>query len=201
MERVIGISDRLRALVEGVGRFAKWLIIPLILITLWDVVSRKFVGLQSSIALVFGDLLNSTKLQEMEWHLHTALFALCLGFGYLRNAHVRVDLLSGGRSPRFRAWVEFLGCLLFLLPYCLVVIYFGTDFALRSYLQGEVSASMIGIPHRWIIKSVLVIGMLLALLAGISVMLRYVVVLFGPPGAAEPPFEAARLPKSRLAGR
>jgi TRAP-type mannitol/chloroaromatic compound transport system permease small subunit len=194
MERVIRISDRLRALVEGVGRFAKWLIVPMILVTLFDVVSRKFVGLQSATATVFGDLLNSTRLQELEWHLHTALFALCLGFGYLRNAHVRVDLVSSGRSPRWRAWVEFLGCVLFLLPYCLVVIWFGIDFALRSYLQGEVSASMMGLPQRWLIKSVFVVGMVLALLAGLSVMLRYLVVLFGPPGAADPPFEAARLP-------
>lgn len=188
MERLVRISDGLRALVEAVGRFAKWLIVPLILVTLFDVVTRKFVASQALLAALFGDLLNSTRLQELEWHLHTALFALCLGFGYLRNAHVRVDLLSERRSPRWRAWVEFLGCLLFLIPYCLVVIYFGYDFALKSYLQNEVSASMIGMPYRWIIKSVFVLGMLFALAAGLSVLLRSFVVLCGPPGLAGPLF-------------
>lgn len=190
MQYLVRISDVLRDLVEAAGCFAKWLLLLLIGVTLFDVVTRKFVGTQTFLAGHFGNLLNSTRLQEMEWHLHTGLFALCLGFAYLRNAHVRVDLISERRSPRWRAWVELLGCLLFLLPYCLVVIWFGYDFALKSYLQHEVSASMIGLPHRWIIKSVFVVGMLLALAAGLSILLRYVVVLFGPPGLGVAPFEA-----------
>jgi TRAP-type mannitol/chloroaromatic compound transport system permease small subunit len=189
METLIRISDALRRFVEFIGQCAKWLIIPMIAITIWDVVTRKFFSVQIFFSGIVGDLLNSTKLQEMEWHLHTALFALCLGFGYLRNAHVRVDLVAEMRSPRWRAWIEFLGCILFLLPYCLLVIYFAYDFVLKSYLQGEISASLIGLPHRWVIKSVLMVGLVLALLAGISVLLRYIVVLFGSGRAAEAPFE------------
>jgi TRAP-type mannitol/chloroaromatic compound transport system permease small subunit len=192
MNTLIQISDGLRRMVEFVGQCAKWLIIPMIVITIWDVVTRKFLSVQIFVSGIFGDLLNSTKLQEMEWHLHTALFALCLGFGYLRNAHVRVDLIAETRSPRWRAWVEFLGCILFLLPYCLLVLYFAYDFVLKSYLQGEISASLIGLPHRWIIKSVLFAGLVLALLAGISVLLRYIVVLFGTGRAEEAPFERKR---------
>lgn len=196
MQGLVRLSDWLRHLVEGVGRIAKWLILPMIFVTIWDVVTRKSLFLQFFLNDVFGNLLNSTKLQEMEWHLHTALFALCLGFGYLRNAHVRVDLVSERRSSRWRAWVEFLGCLLFLLPYCCVVIYFAFDFTATSFEQGEISASMIGIPHRWIIKSVFLVGMVLALLAGLSVMLRYVVVLFGPPGLTPAPFEATKVSRT-----
>lgn len=192
MATVVRISDRLRALVEAIGQLAKWLIIPLVAITLWDIITRKFISLQLFMAGIFGDVLNSTKLQEMEWHLHTALFALCLGFGYIRNAHVRVDLVSGGRSPRWRAWVEFLGCVLFLIPYTCVVIWFAYQFAHTAYLQHEISASMIGIPHRWIIKSVLFAGLILALLAGISIMLRYFVVLVGHARVSDAPFEQTR---------
>jgi hypothetical protein len=39
---------------------------------------------------------------------------------------------------------------------------------------------MVGLPHRWIIKSVLVLGILMALLSGIAIWLRTVLVLFGP---------------------
>jgi len=196
MQALVRISDGLQALVERVGQLAKWLVIPLVLVTVWDVISRKFLSVQLFMGGIFGDLLNSTKLQEMEWHLHAALFALCLGFAYIRNAHVRVDLISEGRSARWRAWIEFLGCLLFLVPYCSIVIYFAYDFAITSFRQGEISASMIGIPHRWIIKSVFLVGMVLALFAGLSVLLRYFILLFGPRGAIKAPFEAGRMPKA-----
>lgn len=188
METVVRISDGLARAVTAVGKLAKWLILPMIAITIFDVVTRKFLGLQLFFSGIFGDLLNSTKLQEMEWHLHTALFALALGFGYLRNAHVRVDLISESLKPRARAWIEFLGCLIFLLPYTCLVIWFAYDFVLTSFRQHEISAALIGIPHRWVIKSVLLVGLVLALMAGISVMLRYFVVLFSRRPIATDPF-------------
>jgi TRAP-type mannitol/chloroaromatic compound transport system permease small subunit len=188
METLTRISDRLSQIVVAFGKLAKWLIVPLIVITIWDVVTRKFITLQLFVSSIAGDLLNSTKLQEMEWHLHTALFALCLGFGYIHNSHVRVDLISEGLKPRIRAWIEFLGCLLFMIPYTCVVVYFAYDFAVSAYVQHEISASMIGIPNRWIIKGIFFIGMVLALFAGLSILLRYVVVLFGPRHLAHDPF-------------
>ncbi len=185
METLVRISAGLDRVTQAVGRLAKWLILPLIAVTIYDVVTRKFFGFQFWMTRYVGDALNSTKLQELEWHFHTALFALCLGFGYLRNAHVRVDLVSEKLRPRWKAWIEFLGCVVFLLPYCVVVIYFAYNFALDAYHQHEISASLIGLPHRWIIKSVLFIGLVFALLAGISVMLREFVFLFGPREVAE----------------
>ncbi len=185
METLVRISAALDRVVEAVGGLAKWLVLPLIAVTLYDVVTRKFIGFQLWVGEYVGDALNSTKLQELEWHFHAALFALCLGFGYLRNAHVRVDLVSEKLKPRSRAWIEFLGCVVFLIPYTCVVIYFAYNFALDAYVQGEISASMIGLTHRWIIKGVLFVGLVLALLAGVSVLLREFLFLFGPRELAE----------------
>ncbi len=185
METLVRISAWLDRIVEAVGGLAKWLILPLIAVTLYDVVTRKFIGFQLWVGGWAGDALNSTKLQELEWHLHAALFALCLGFGYLRNAHVRVDLVSEKLKPHWRAWIEFLGCLVFLIPYIGVVIYFAYYFVLDSYVQHEISASMIGLPYRWVIKSVLFVGLILALLAGVSVLLREFLFLFGPRELAD----------------
>lgn len=185
METLVRISAGLDRVVEAVGGLAKWLILPLIAVTLYDVVTRKFIGFQLWVGEYVGDALNSTKLQELEWHFHAALFALCLGFGYLRNAHVRVDLVSEKLKPRWRAYIEFLGCVVFLIPYICVVIYFAYNFAVDSYVQSEISASMIGLTHRWIIKGVLFVGLVLALVAGVSVLLREFVFLFGPRELAE----------------
>ena len=66
-------------------------------------------------------------LQELEWHLHTALFALVLGFGTIYNTHVRVDLVRDHVSFRKKIWIEFLGLSCFMIPYLLLVIYFASS--------------------------------------------------------------------------
>jgi len=115
---------------------------------------------------------NSIILQELEWHFHGALFLLCLGFTYMKDAHVRVDVIRENLSPRTSHIIEVIGCLFFLLPYCGVVIYFGIEFTLKSYLTGETSAAAEGLPYRFIIKSCLPIGFLLLGISGISILLK-----------------------------
>ena len=105
---------------------------------------------------------------------------MVLGYGYVVNSHVRVDLIRENVSFRKQAWIEFLGCTVFMIPYCLVVIFFAVWFTYESYLTNEISASLVGLSHRWLIKSVLVIGLILAALSGIAVWIETALVLFGP---------------------
>lgn len=179
MDGLVRLSDRLRRLVETTGRAACWLILPMIVVTVWDVISRKSPALRDWGLSLTGGLANSTILQELEWHLHTALFALCLGWAYVKNAHVRVDLILERLRPRTRAWIELSGCILFMLPYTALVIWFAVDFTWTSWANTEASVSLIGIPYRWVIKSVLLAGLVLAFLAGLAILLRLVAHLFG----------------------
>ena len=57
---------------------------------------------------------------------------------------------------------------------------FSVIYAYDSFRIGEVSASLVGLSHRWIIKSVLAIGVLMAIISGIAVWLQMAAVLFGP---------------------
>ena len=177
---VIRVSEALRKFVDRVGRGASWLFVPLIIITVFDVVARKLVWIQIWLVSTFGRIFESTLLQEMEWHLHTALFALVLGYGYIWNSHVRVDLVRESLSFRKKAWLELIGLTFFLLPYCAVVIWFAFNYAYSSYEIGEISASQVGLSHRWIIKGILVLGLIVAALAGIAVWLQIAIVLWGP---------------------
>ena len=77
-------------------------------------------------------MFQSTLLQEMEWHFHTALFALVLGYGYIWNSHVRVDLVREALAFRNKAWLEFLGLTFFMIPYCAIVIWFASIYAYES---------------------------------------------------------------------
>jgi len=174
----IRVSEALRKLVDAIGRFGAWMIIPLVLITVIDVILRK-IGVQYYLITHLGRMFDSTVLQELEWHFHTGLFALVLGYGYIWNTHVRVDLVREHLHFRKKAWLEFIGLTFFLIPYCSIVIYFAVGYAYDSYAMNEISASTVGLTQRWIIKSVLVVGLVTAVIAGIAVWLQIVIVLWG----------------------
>ena len=174
----IRLSEALRKMVDWIGRFGAWMFLPLVLITVADVILRK-IGVQYFLITHVGRIFDSTVLQELEWHFHTVLFALVLGYGYIWNTHVRVDLIREHLHFRKKAWLEFLGLTFFLIPYCSIVIYFAFIYAFDSYEMNEISASTVGLTHRWIIKSVLVLGLVMAAVAGIAVWLQVVIVLWG----------------------
>jgi TRAP-type mannitol/chloroaromatic compound transport system permease small subunit len=176
----IRISDGLRGFVDFVGRWGAWMIVPLVLITVFDVTARKLVWLQIWLVDNVSRYFGSTLLQELEWHFHTALFTLVLGYGYIWNTHVRVDLIRENLVFRKKAWLELLGLTFFMIPYCLTVIWFASVYAYDSFMINEISASQVGLTHRWIIKSVLVFGMIVAALSGVAVWLQVVIVLWGP---------------------
>jgi TRAP-type mannitol/chloroaromatic compound transport system permease small subunit len=180
------VSDALRDFVDFTGRWASWLFVPLIVITVFDVTARKLVWIQIWLVDNLGRIFESTLLQELEWHFHTALFALVLGYGYVWNTHVRVDLIRETLSLRKKAWLEFLGLTFFMIPFCSIVIWFAWIYAYDSYMIGEISASQVGLAHRWIIKSILVAGLIIAALSGVAVWLQVAIVLWGPQNVRFP---------------
>ena len=183
LPKTLALSEWLRVGVDWVGRFGSWFILPLVLITCYDVILRKLKFFYVWVLENFGRLVifESTILQELEWHMHTVLFALVLGYGYIHNTHVRVDLVRERLSFRRKAWLEFLGTTVFLIPYTCIVIGFAMVYAYDSFMMNEISASAVGLEQRWIIKTVLVIGLVFALLAGFAVWLQTVTVLWGNP--------------------
>lgn len=168
MHALLSLSNRLDQITNMIGKIAAWLMVALMLVIVADVTLRHW--------FVVG----STKLQELEWHLHGGLFLLCIAWAYNSNTHVRIELFSEKWSNNQRAWIELLGCGLFLLPYTLIIIWFGLDYVEYSITYGESSSSPTGLSNRWIIKSAIPIGFsLLALSAG-SKLIKAGIFLFGP---------------------
>lgn len=182
------MSAFLEGIVDLVGRVGSWFILPVVIITCFDVIARKAVwtnsegmrvGAQIWLAEHFGRAFDSTLLQELEWHSHTVLFALVLAYGYIKNSHVRVDLVREHLKFRTKAWLELIGLTFFLFPFMVCIIYYSAIYAWDSYQIGEISASQVGLSHRFIIKTVLVVGLVMVLIAGVSVWLQTISVLFG----------------------
>jgi len=180
MPFALRLSEKLRKFVDAIGRFGSWFFMPLILITVFDLLIRKTGRMQIWLVENVSPYFGSTLLQELEWHSHTVLFTLVLGYGYIWNTHVRVDLIRENLAFRKRAWLEFIGLTIFLVPYCCIVVYFAIVYAYDSFVINEISASLVGLSHRWIIKSVLAFGLIMAVVAGISVWLQVAIALFGP---------------------
>ena len=106
----IRFSDAIKWVLEKIAFTAGWLLIVLMFITCIDVIVRKF---SCRFAL--------TQFQELEWHMHTTLFSMWMGYNYTINAHPRVDCYTETLPFRGRAWIEFLGCLIFALPFLLTM--------------------------------------------------------------------------------
>ncbi len=182
MRGLLRVSDVIDRGLEVVARATGWLFVVLVGVIFFDVVTRK-AGFQLP---YFG----STRLQELEWHLHAFLFLGWLGYCYVRNVHVRIDVFTGALPERRKAWLEIFGIVVFAIPYCLVAIYYAYGFFETSFLQNESSDAPNGLPWRWIAKFALFAALVTVLLAVVSVLFRKLVLLFGPPdltvGAAGP---------------
>lgn len=182
MYALMKLSDVLAGIVSWIGRIAAWLAVPLMLIIVVDITMRKLIEFYPDLIDTFMYReIGSTKLQEMEWHLHAILFLLCLGYAYIKNAHVRVEVVREKINPRLRAWFELFGAVVFVVPYCYVVVSYGYDFAERAFMLNERSSALTGLPMRWIIKGMLPLGFIVLGLAALSVALRNFIYLFGPP--------------------
>lgn len=179
---MLDASNGLAEFCVRVGVTASLLFLPMMVIILYDVIQRKYLGINPDWTNTeWYKIFTSTKLQEMEWHLHAVLFLMCLGYTYIKDAHVRIELVRDTLRARTRVWVELFGCLLFMVPYCYVVMQYGIENAVRSYNIGERSAATTGLDYRFIIKSFLPLGFTMIALAGFSVALKCIVYLFGPP--------------------
>lgn len=154
-------------LIAFVGKLAAWLMLPMMGVILFDVIMRRWFNV------------GSTMLQELEWHLHGAMFLLMIAWAYNKGNHVRIELVHDHLSERNKAIIELLGCLLFLMPYVLAILYFGYDYTAMSFANSEISASGTGLAYRWIIKGILFFGFLLLGMAALSRMIKALAYIFG----------------------
>ena len=146
--------------ITTIGRALAWLNVVLVVVILVQVVMRYVFG----IGLVY--------LEELQWHLFAVLIMFGIVYGVPTNSHIRLDVLHRNFSRKTQELIEFLGILILLLPMAYVLFYHGLDFVESSYRVGERSDSPLGLPYRWIIKSVVPVSMGLLGLAGISRMLK-----------------------------
>jgi TRAP-type mannitol/chloroaromatic compound transport system permease small subunit len=166
-----------------IGKLSSWVILPLIMIIMFDVITRKIDFVRIWLANANLAWFNPIIFQDSEWHLHAVIVLLSFGYGYLMNAHVRVDIFREMLPRRRQAKLELFGLVILGIPFLVLITYFAGEFVALSVSQNEGSESLTGIPARYIIKSLLVIGFVLVLCSFLATLTRLLAWLFGSADA------------------
>jgi TRAP-type mannitol/chloroaromatic compound transport system permease small subunit len=149
---------------ELTGRLTTGLVILLVGVTVYDVAMR-YVFRQGSVAL-----------QELEWHLFSAIFLLGAAYTMKHDGHVRVDLLyrSGRVSDGLRRGVDIAGIALFLMSFCALVVSASIPFVYDAWVHGETSPDPGGLSHRWAVKALIPLGFSLLFIQGLADLCRLI---------------------------
>jgi TRAP-type mannitol/chloroaromatic compound transport system permease small subunit len=107
-------------------------------------------------------------LQELEWHLFGVVYMLGAAYTMLYDEHVRVDIVYSRYPPRKKAWTNFILYLLFFYPSAIMIIVTSWPFVRNSFQVLEGSPDPGGIPYRFVLKSVIIVGFLLLMVQAFS---------------------------------
>jgi len=164
---------------EFLGKISIYLIIALLAIGFYNVVVR-YVG------RFIGQNLSSNRLIEIQWYMYSVIFFLIFAYNVKHDVNVRVDILYAKWSPKRKAWVDLLGTLLILIPFCIIGIWFTLNPVMLSWGRlpdgsfgaWEMSPDPDGLP-RAPIKSFIIVAFVTLLLQAIAQAIKYLAVITG----------------------
>jgi TRAP-type mannitol/chloroaromatic compound transport system permease small subunit len=164
VNRLLRASRVIDAVNDTFGTVATWLVLIACLISSGNALSRHFLNASSNAWL------------EVQWYMFAAMVLLGAPYTLKVNEHVRVDVLYSGVSERTRLLIDILGGLLFLLPICIILVYFTWPWFVESWRINESSSNAGGLV-RWPVKLLLPLGFALMALQGISEIIKRCVAL------------------------
>jgi len=144
---------------DKIGRVTIWLVLVASLISAGNAFSR------------YGFNLSSNAMLEVQWYLFSAVFLLCSGYTFLRNEHVRIDLVSNRLSAKGRNWVDIVGIVMFLLPVCYMIVSMSWPSFVESYVNDEQSSNAGGL-MRWPVRLLIPVGFTLLGLQAVSELIK-----------------------------
>lgn len=148
-----------------VGKCVAWLTLVMMLLTCLIVVLRYGLGI------------GSIALQESVLYMHAMVFMLGAAYTFKDDEHVRVDVFYRGFSSRKKAWVNIVGGLLFLLPFCGYTAYMSIDYVAASWRVLETSQEPGGLPFIYLLKTLIPAMMMMLIIQGVADILKNVGVL------------------------
>jgi len=171
MERMLRLARAIDRFNERFGRLLYWLTLLMVVVGAFNAIVRyldRYTGLG----------LSSNMYLELQWYLFSLVFLLGAAYTLKHDAHVRVDVFIGRLGARGQAIVNLAGVVLFLVPFCVLMIWVSWPAVVNSWSALEMSPDPGGLP-RYPIKTMIPVAFLLVLAQGISMAIKQIAVIVG----------------------
>lgn len=186
----MSVALRLTRIIDEISRriglVAVWLVLFSALLSAFNAIFRYSIAAMISIERsigggFFGGMVwlytnYSNVFSESVWYMFGGMVMLGGAWTLKMNEHVRVDLVYGAISERARTWIDLLGGLFFLLPLCIMMIYFTWPWFMQAWTQNIYSNAAGGLP-RWPVRLMLPLGFGVLLLQAIAEIIKCILAL------------------------
>ncbi|MDD3965418.1 MAG: TRAP transporter small permease subunit [Candidatus Moranbacteria bacterium] len=166
MTLLLVLSRLIDKITTGIGKFSMWLILATTLISAGNAIVRKIFNVSSN------------GLLEIQWYLFAGVFLLGAGYGFLKNSHVRIDFISSRLSAHTRNWIDVIGIVGVLFPFCILSITLSWPLFTNALASGEMSQNAGGL-IRWPVYGLIPLGFSLLAMQGVSELIKRLAFLFG----------------------
>jgi TRAP-type mannitol/chloroaromatic compound transport system permease small subunit len=171
MLKLLNIADAIDRFQDRIGKWLYWLTLGMVAIGAYNALVRyldKYTGMT----------LSSNTYLELQWYMFSLLFLLGAAYTLKHDAHVRVDIFYSKLSAKGKAWVDLLGTVLILFPFCVLMLWTSWPMVINSWAVLEISPDPGGLP-RYPIKTAIPVGFLLVLVQGVSMFIRKLAIVLG----------------------
>lgn len=165
---------------SALGKAVCWLTLAMVLVQFVLVILR----------YVFG--VGSIALQETILWMHSSVFLVASAWTLSQDGHVRVDILYRSASERTKAWVDLMGVIFFLWPFCFILGKTAWPYVRNSWMVHEASPETAGLPGLYLLKSLILVLVVMLALQGGTLAARCIATLKGTPLPTAPKQEGSR---------
>ena len=142
------------------GRIFCWLLVPLMLAMVWEVVARK---------LFIAPTMWAYDISRM---LSGALFMVGAGYALMRGVHIRADFIYRSWSPRSQALVDAVLYVALFFPAMIFFLLISFGFAEKAWTTWELSMDTAWMAPVAPVRTAMPLGAALLILQGISELLK-----------------------------
>jgi len=154
------LSKFIDRLSKWVGKASAWLIPILIAELVYDTIARYLFNAPTAWSY------------DISYMLYGAAFMGGASYTLLLDEHVRIEVIYEKVSRRSRAIIDAIGYVVFFFPSMGALLYFGTEFTIKSWKLLETSGESMWSPPIYPFKTIIPITALLLIFQGIIEFVR-----------------------------